>query len=418
MTHRPMNTSMLASTVRYLSAVSLLTSSALARTHTLDQRSSSAALGEEFTSFLVRATAEPDSSSRQRMVDEFAGRVQRYGRAIIEDTTVTFLYVGDAGRVHVPSDLNGWNASADSMLALPGTNLFYLRKDVPPAARFEYKFVVDSSWILDPFNKQQAMGGFGANSEIWMPHYTPPQEIVRREGVAHGTVDTLFITSALLGRTHPVFVYLPPGYDRIRATFPSVVVTDGGEYLTLALMHNVLDNLIADRRMEPVVGVFVDPRTDVTDSRTSMRMQDYAMNDTFVAFLAEEVLPFIRKTYHVADEAGKTAVMGASLGGLIATYAALRRPDVFGLCAAQSPSYWWKDDAIIALADTLPVRDIVFSIDTGTIRDAAESARRMKAVLERKGYRFSYAEHPEGHNWVNWRARIPAILTTFWGIRK
>ena len=56
-----------------------------------------------------------------------------------------------------------------------------------------------------------------------------------------------------------------------------------------------------------------------------------------------------------------------------------------------------------------------FYIDTGTIRDAQEHARKMKKVLEEKCYDFSYGEYPESHNWVNWRSRLDDILVYFWG---
>lgn len=398
----------------YLSTVSLLTTAAMQRTDQLDPRSSREALGERFSSFLARVTAEPDSAARRRIVAAFTERLAAYGRAVVEESTVTFVYTGEAQRVAVPGDLNGWSATADTMTQVPGTDLFFLTKEVPQAARFEYKFVVDSVWILDPFNRQQAMGGFGPNSEVWMPSYRAPEEVRPRADVPRGRIDTLLIPARRLGRTHPVLVYLPAGYER-GGPYPSITVMDGGEYLTLGLMHIVLDNLIADRRIAPLVGIFVDPRTDPDDPATSMRMHDYALSDTFVAYLTDDVLPLVRNIYRITPDAGQTAVMGASLGGLIATYAALTRPDVFGLCAAQSPSYYWKEDAMIALVRSLPKRDVRISIDTGTIRDAQEGARRMKAALEERGYRFSYAEYPEGHNWVNWRARIDDILVTFWG---
>jgi len=52
-------------------------------------------------------------------------------------------------------------------------------------------------------------------------------------------------------------------------------------------------------------------------------------------------------------------------------------------------------------------------IDTGTIRDAQTHARIMRDTVRAKGYRLHYEEHPEGHNWANWRARIGAFLTFF-----
>ncbi len=162
-------------------------------------------------------------------------------------------------------------------------------------------------------------------------------------------MDTLSIRCKTLGRTHPVFVYRPHGFARTRSQFPVIFVTDGGEYLSLGLMHNVLDNLIAEKRIRPIVAVFIDPRTDIGNSGTSRRMTDYAMSDTFVTFLINDVRSRLLKEYRLTSDPGETAIMGASLGGLIATYAAYSRPEVFGLCAAQSPSYWFNGGAVIRL---------------------------------------------------------------------
>ena len=146
-------------------------------------------------------------------------------------------------------------------------------------------------------------------------------------------------------------------------------------------------------------------------------MLDYTMSDTFVTFLIEEVRAKLLKKYRLKKEPEQTAIMGASLGALIATYASYTHPDVFGLCAAQSPAYSWNEDAMIKKISRGPKRQVKFYIDTGTIRDAQEKARKMKRVLEEKGYVIHYAEYPEGHNWANWRARVDDILRYFWGIR-
>jgi enterochelin esterase-like enzyme len=248
-----------------------------------------------------------------------------------------------------------------------------------------------------------------------MPAYRPPGEILVRTGIPHGTIDTLSFTSRILGRTHPVFVYRPPGYSRSRSRYPVLYVTDGGEYLSLALMNTILDNLLADDQIVPVVAVFIDPRTDVGDSRTSMRMSDYTMSDAFVNALIRELRPRLMRRYRLRTDSHQTGIMGSSLGALIATYAAFTHPEIFGICAAQSPAYWWKNGRMITMIRQSTRRDFRLYIGTGTIRDAREYAGRMRDVVRAKGYRCHYEEHPEGHNWANWRARIRSILTLFWG---
>ncbi|MBI5474129.1 MAG: prolyl oligopeptidase family serine peptidase [Ignavibacteriae bacterium] len=402
-------------TAKFISAAAILAAATESQAQLDGQQTSTEATGRRFRDFLAVVQSAKDSSARRTIIDEYLARVRSHSRAIIEDSTVYFVYQGKARSVAIAGDLNGWDPSADTMTRIPRTNLFVLSKNVPPAARFEYKFVVDSAWILDPLNAQKVMGGYGANSEIWMPRYQPPPDIEYRPDILHGKLETLSITSSLLQRTHPVFVYLPPSYKKSgRKKFPTLYVTDGGEYITLARMTNVLDNLIAEKRIEPIIGVFVDPRTDIRDLSTSKRMFDYTMSDTFVSFITDELRGSLTKKYRLTSAPENTGIMGASLGGLIATYTAFKRPDVFGLCAAQSPSYWWKNDSMITIARQSPRKNIRFYISTGTIRDAQEKASAMKIVLERKEYAVKYEEHPEGHNWANWRARLANLLEYFW----
>ena len=402
---------------RYISNASILTMALAARSIATERREQDEPIDHPID-FLSRIEGESDEAVKLIAIQEYLERLRWHGEPYTEGDSVFFLYHGKARRVSVPSDLNGWTDASDTMKRIRGTNLFILKKKVDESARFEYKFAVDSNWILDPLNRQQALGGYGPNSEIRMPRYATPREIEYRSGIAHGTVDAFRTKSRILKRSHPVFVYTPPGYQQSRRSYPTIYVTDGGEYISLALMLNVLDNLIAEDRIQPIITVFIDPRTDVTDGRTSKRMTDYMMSDAFLSFLVGEVRPRILKRYSSDARPEHTAILGASLGGLMATYASFTRPDVFGLCAAQSPAYWVKDRAIIKMFSEEERKPIRLYIDTGTIRDAQADARRMKIVLERKGYLLHYAEYPEGHNWMNWRARIADVLEYFFGIDK
>ena len=399
----------------YIGTASLLTAATLSRSQNIDRRPAVEVIGTSFHEFLSQVRSDSDKVRRNEAVDQYLGRVQTLGSPVIEESTVVFLYRGNARHVVLAGDLNGWNPAREPLARVEGTDLFYIEKNLDKYARIEYKLVVDSTWILDPLNKRVALGGYGANSDLWMPQYMPPGEILFRKDIPHGSVDTLVIESSLLKRSHPVFVYLPPDYGEAQAPYPSMYVTDGGEYISLGLMVNVLDNLIAEKRIEPIIGIFVDPRTDVRDSKTSRRMSDYTMSDTFIQFLSREVRGRLLQTYRLDPDPHQTAIMGASLGALIATYAVFTAPEVFGLCAAQSPSYWWNKSAILTQARHTTSIPVKMYIDTGTILDAQEESRTMRDILLRKGCNLSYSEYPEGHNWMNWRARIDDILVFFWG---
>lgn len=358
----------------------------------------------------IRRLSAPDRiESADELVGDLAQWVRRNGRPIVGDSTALIFFRGKASRVSFAGDVNSWNPFADTLQRVPGTDLFFLTLHLNPRARIEYKIVVDSLWVLDPANPLTAEGGYGLNSELQMPEYIPPADIQSRPGIPHGAIDTLQFTSTILGRTHPILVYRPAGEVH---SLPLLLVNDGGEYLQLAKMNTILDNCIGEGKIRPLVVAFIDPRTDLRDPKSSHRMDDYTLSPTYLRFLLEELRPFLFKQYSLTNSPEYTGIMGASLGGLISTYAVLQRPDVFGFCAAQSPSYFWRRDSIFTL---LPDRRLQsrFYIDTGTIRDAGEQPEKMAEALQEQGCQVRFLRVPESHNWGNWRARIPTILEYF-----
>jgi enterochelin esterase-like enzyme len=345
---------------------------------------------------------------------EVEARIQKSGGPLAEDSIAFLYYRGDARRVAFASDINSWNPAADTLIRSPGTAIFYLTVKLDPAARIEYKLVVDSVWALDPRNIFTSATGFGMNSELRFPRYVSPESLRPRADIPRGTIDTLQFTSEILHTTHPVMVYRPRAAGD---TLPILIVTDGGEYLSLAGMATILDNCIGTARVRPFIAAFVDPRTDMRTSQTSRRMDEYSLNANFVSCLGKELLPFLRRRYNISDRPENTGIMGASLGGLAATYAALLHPDIFGRSAAQSPAFWWKSDSIFSFIpkERLPGK---FYIDTGTIRDAGDRPGRMARALEERGCAVKFIEVPESHNWGNWKARIGTILEYFWPLHE
>jgi enterochelin esterase family protein len=364
-----------------------------------------------------RILPNADSASRARGIDSLLARARRDGGVLKEDSSVTFLYRGNAGHVYIAGDPDGWDPAAGEMQRVPGTDLFVRRWHADPAARFEYKFVVDSTWILDPLNPLTAAGGFGDNSEVRMPRYRFPVETLARGGIPHGSIDTTSFTSTQLARRIPLYVYLPPRYRDTAERYPVLYVTDGGEYLSRTGMNNVIDNLMADGEITPLIAVFVDPRSDPADPRTNARMSDYALSDRFVRAVCRELRPLVIRRYRALEGPRNTAIMGASMGGLIATYAAFTQPGIFGLCAAQSPSYQWRNDTLITMLRSVQRRDFRMYLCTGTIHDAEDRSRIVRDVMTAKGYRITYREYPESHNWLNWSGGLADILRTFWGTR-
>lgn len=64
--------------------------------------------------------------------------------------------------------------------------------------------------------------------------------------------------------------------------------------------------------------------------------------DRFLAFIREELQPWVQSRYSV--DAGDSAFFGHSAGGLFATYALLTEPSTFCRYGIGSPSLWWDAD--------------------------------------------------------------------------
>lgn len=339
--------------------------------------------------------------------------------------SVAFLYRGPATSVAWNGDFNGWSQDAsfrNEGVRVEGTDLWMLEQTFPADARLDYKIVVNGDrWMLDPANPLQQWSGFGPNSELRMPAWEYPLETIPRSDGPHGTLsDDKLISSTNLRYDVRYRVYTPAGYDAL-SNLPVLYVTDGHEYAAdhKGSMKIVLDNLIADGRIQPVLVVFVDPREPGNPSnnrRQSQYADDYA---PFAAFLADELVPVVDGAFKTEPSAEERGILGTSLGGLFSAYLGAARPDVFRRIGIHSPAFFYdtrqNQDRIYRMyteSDRLPL-DIFMS--NGTYHDLAEGAHRMKAVFEEKGYPLHYIEVNEGHSWGNWRALLDAPLIVFWG---
>jgi enterochelin esterase family protein len=171
-------------------------------------------------------------------------------------------------------------------------------------------------------------------------------------------------------------------------------------------MVNVLDNIIDQGRIPPVIAVFIDPVD---------RNYEYVLNKDYSRLVTDEVLPFIRENYSISKKPEETAIMGASLGGAISVMMSMDHPEIFGKCGSQSGAFEVNERELIKRVDADPKVQVDFYLDCGTFGDLLTENRIMSEAMKKKGYEYIYQEFNEGHSWGNWRARINDMLVFFWG---
>lgn len=356
--------------------------------------------------------------------DAFWARVAASGQMpLVFGTTAVFFWRGAASSVEWRGDLVGWEPSAAARgRRLGASDVWTWRHELLPASRADYKLVIDgSTWLLDAANPHQQVGGYGPNSEIRMPGWVEPGNAKRRAGVARGTLGPETpVSSAKLGYSVTVRVYTPAGFEPATAAdLPALYVTDGSDYWNddMGSVVVTLDNLIADRRVPPLIAVFVDPwdRAAQVNRRDRELVPGRGGACPFCDFLAAELVPMIDGRYPTARDPGRRAILGTSLGGLHATYMALAYPSTFALAAIQSPALphapWVLDE--LERSAVRPARAV---IDVGLYEEwCLPGARRLRDALERRGTPVLYLEVPDGHSWGHWRATVDDALVFLFG---
>jgi len=370
---------------------------------------------EEFWETLMAFGRMDAGTERDAKVDSFWSTLADANQIpFVHGDSVAFLCRSDRGLVQWPGDFNGWGRDDLQWgFRIGDTDLYVLDRTFPRDARLDYKILLNgSNWILDPENPLIMWGGFGPNSELRMPDYVYPMETVRREDLPRGTLgDPELFRSFNLGYEIGYRVYTPAGYDTLTA-LPVIYVTDGHEYAAdhMGSMVVVLDNLIAEKRIEPVVAVFIDPR-EIGNPANNRRTSQYVANPAFANCVADELIPLVDKKYDTDPAAGRRAILGTSLGGLNSAYFGATMPDLFQKVAIQSPAFGGWRQAYDDYRDP-SLRSLQIFLSYGTIGDG-DDGPAFAALLEERGFDRMVVARNEGHSWGQWRALLDDFLVFF-----
>jgi enterochelin esterase-like enzyme len=361
----------------------------------------------EFSSFISYVNSLNDPQQKAAAVDSFITYARSKGIPFIEGNTANFIYRGNKNVVQIAGDFTSWNPNI-TMSKLPGTNFFFSSRTFELNARLDYKLVTDGTWILDPENPNRVFGGFGPNSELAMPEYVQPWEIKIDSSVSRGTLHFRTISSNYTSKNYGLGIFLPYGYDSLLAAgYPAVYFQDGYEYINLGSATIVMDNLIHFNKIEPLIGIFVQPTN---------REQEYvfANRDNYRLFFVNELVPYIDSLFNTNPVPAKRAVIGESAGGNISALISYNHAEVFGNCGLHSGAFWPNNYEAYNLIVNGPVKDIRFAFVWGTYESVFTNMRNFRDSLISQGYQNIWSEYPEGHSWGLWRANTDFLLEYFY----
>lgn len=285
----------------------------------------------------------------------------------------------------------------------------------------DVEWAIGPDWIATP----------GTTLDVWPRFFT-------RNGLVVVTPDWW---SNTLGNARAIRVYLPPSYDENPdRAFPVVYLHDGqnlfpgdanfgGQSWEAAA---AMDGGAASGAIREAILVGIDNTDARMSEYTPTADPDYGGGGggAYLAFVIDEVRPWVDATYRTLEGPASTGILGSSLGGLISAYAGVRRPDVFGLIGVLSPSTWWDGRMLVNEVGSIPYRDsraLRVYVDTGDTgaednHDCKPDTDVLVATYRDVGYRddvdFRYVVQPGAdHNEYWWAQRLPGALAFLLGAR-
>jgi predicted alpha/beta superfamily hydrolase len=227
-----------------------------------------------------------------------------------------------------------------------------------------------------------------------------------------------------------VAVWLPPDYDADPTRrYPVLYMHDGQNCFdpqTAAFgqawhIDAEATRLIRTGAIEPLLVVAV---WNTPDRRLEYGA-DPTLSTAYVQFVCRTLKPLIDATYRTKPEAAHTAVMGSSMGGLIAFVMAWDHPEMFSKAACLSPAFGHGDIlARVAAAPDGP-KSIRVYLDNGGVGLEATlqpGCDQMRALLRTQGYQEGvqlewFHEATAAHHEQAWAARVWRPLTFLFGTR-
>jgi enterochelin esterase family protein len=251
---------------------------------------------------------------------------------------------------------------------------------------------------------------------------------------------TLIVETYAMDYTRQITVYVPANLNR-STEIPFMICHDGPKNKPNQIFINILDNLIAQKRIPKIVVIMI--ANGGGDAQGHQRGKEYdTMSAVFANYIEEEVLPRVEEkcSIKLTGNPDGRATMGNSSGGSAALIMAWYRNDLYNRVLTTSGTFvnqqwpfnpetpggaWDFHEKLIPngkkknLRVFLAVGDYDLlnpNVMRDNMHDWVEANHRMARVLAAKGYDYQYLFcQDSGHGVSNAKAQfLPHALEWVW----
>ena len=318
-------------------------------------------------------------------------------RVLEDGSALISLYAPKARKVTLSGDIVPWG---QPLVPVEKNGVWSFRIPNAKPGVYRYNFVVDGVTVYDPKNEDVRQ-----KSALAVIDPTGDEFFSYRPDIPHGALAVRSYWSTTLGQTRTMRVWTPAGYEAGKAKLPVLYLIHGGgdsdvSWSTAGCAGDILDNLMADGKMEPMIVVMPNGACDI-----SMFEKDL-MND---------VIPFIESNYRVKADKDHRAISGLSMGGIQTLEVIFQNPDKFAYVWCLSGGFNPGVD-IAKEAERLHVKEHAaiinknckeFVMTQGGKTDITYvSGEKANKLFDEVGLKYEYQEVGEGHTWYTWKINL------------
>ena len=295
-----------------------------------------------------------------------------------------------------------------------------------PSELYTYRFTVDGMCNVNDPSNSYVMRDVGTQ----MNYFIIPGErgnLYAAQQVPHGTVARLW-ADAGGGRERRMVVYTPAGYEDSRRKYPVLYLLHGmgGDeeaWSATGRMAEIMDNLIATRRAEPMIVVMTNgcmrhvSAPGYSEEGMWRPYMSGSMDGSFEA-LFPGIVAWVDSHYRTKAKKASRAIAGLSMGGFHTLHISMEYPTMFDYVGLFSAAVMRQKEGVEIyahleekLAHQFDEGMKLYWIAIGKDDFLYEENVAYRALLDKEQYPYSYYESEGGHTWRNWRVYLVEFAT-------
>lgn len=270
---------------------------------------------------------------------------------------------------------------------------------------YGYSFNIDGVTISDPSNGWVKPGARNSSQSAFR---VPGEQEAFLEvlPVPHGDVRIVYFKAESIGKMCRMRIYFPPGYDTGNARYPVLYLIHGASeddegWTSIGMANIILDNLIAQGKAKRMILVMPSYQGLTPQASVARVQENYPL---FAKSFAQDILPFVEKTYRVIAKPEGRAFGGLSPPDIVPdTIIPILDKFNYWLCTSnglrEARMAYYDQQFPGVLNNPANTKRVKLLMGDGSNAMTFTEATYMAGEFKRRGYDVTFYQTDGWHSW-------------------